>query len=261
MKKLLRSNFLILILIFVLAAAGFALRCRQLGHELLADGALAKGSYLHIILAIQSGLAVLLLIAFLRPMKKITAWRDLAVLPKGLWILQLLAAAVLAVGNILLLSEPVVVAETTGKLAVFLAKILPYAGLVAAVSIAAFGVRSLQGRQPSALLYILTSFYLVVRLIMDFQSWNTDPSIHDYAYGLLASICCMLGTYHLAGFCLDRGKRRMTLFWLLLGVFFCGINGADTVLRGDLRDVLLNGALLLFLLVGSISLLLPKKEA
>lgn len=261
MRKLLRSNVLIFILMLLLAAGGFALRCRQLGHELLPDGTLVKGSCLHIILGIQSGIAVLLLVACLRPLEKKTAWKEFGSGTKALWVVQILAALALGVGNVMGLAKPVVLSSAAGNLANAMGKILPYAGLVAAVCIFLFAIQAMRGKQPSAVLYILVSLYLVIRLIMDFQSWNTDPSIHDYAYGLLAAICTMLGTYHLAGFGLDRGKRRMTLFWLLLGLLFCSIHMADAVLRDGLREILLNGALLLVLLTGSLFLLFPRQEA
>ena len=105
---------------------------------------------------------------------------------------------------------------------------------------------------------MIASIYLVVRLIVYFQEWNIDPSIHDYAFQLLAAICCMLAAVQLAGFSFDKGKRRMTLFWALSAVVFCGITTADMLVRGSAHDTLVNSGLLVSLAVSSGQLLFTR---
>ena len=105
---------------------------------------------------------------------------------------------------------------------------------------------------------MIASVYLVVRLIVCFQEWNIDPSVHDYCFQLLAAICCMLAAFQLAGFSFDKGKRRMSLFWSLSAVVFCGISAADMLLRGAADGILVNFALLLSMSVSSAQLLFTK---
>ena len=89
------------------------------------------------------------------------------------------------------------------------------------------------------------SLYFAVRLIVRFQTWNTDPSIHDYCYALLANIFVMLATFHVAGFSFDKGKRRMTLFCLMCSIMFGAITVADAIYDGNWGDLLIHASILI----------------
>ena len=82
------------------------------------------------------------------------------------------------------------------------------------------------------------SVYLIVRLIVNFQKWSTDPSLNDFVYHLFAAISCMLAAFQLAGFSFGKGKRRITLFWSLCAVYFSAISIVDC-LCGRANDALL----------------------
>ena len=255
MKKVFPMQATAFFLTVLMAIAGFFLRRSQLLHELLENGTLQKGSYLHIVLMAALLVYLAILILCLRPLRKKTQWQQVfspSVLPNAT---QVLCAVALAAGNVILLvrGQPSVVKPSA--FATMLHAALPPLGIVGAACIAAFALLTMRGRKPSALFYMGTSLYLVVRLVLNFQEWNTDPSIHDYAFRLLSAICCMLAAYQLAGFSLDRGKRRMTLFWTLCAVVFCGITMADALLRDTVDAVLINGALGVSMLVSSIQLL------
>ena len=133
-------------------------------------------------------------------------------------------------------------------------------GILAAVCLALFSYRCYLGQKPSALLYMAVSLYLVVRLIVRFQAWNTDPSIHDYCYALLANISAMLAAFHMGGFSFDKGKRRMSLFWIVCSLFFCSVTLADAVHDVDLGELFVHLALIL-MLVFNLDQLLFAREA
>lgn len=262
MKKTIQTQWCLVALTLFVSVAGAILRGRQLLYELQPDGSLAAGSSMHIVLTILSGVWLAGAIALLLPLAKKTQWSECfrpSVVPN---LLQLVAAGVLVLGNILLWIEgrqpATAFATQSPAVSKALAAMLPPLGILSAVCIGAYAIFCLRGKRPSPLLYMIASIYLVVRLIVCFQEWNIDPSVHDYAFQLLAAICCMLAAFQLAGFSFDHGKRRMTLFWSLSAVVFCSFTVADTLIGGVAHEALINFGLLLSLGVSSGQLLFTK---
>lgn len=258
------SRWLLLALTFCTAVAGFLLRRQQLVSELMSDGSLTEGSYLHILLTVLTGILFVGLIAFLYPLPKKERWQQVfpaAVVPN---LLLLLSAVILIIGNLVLWlhgdTPSVPVITQSPEISKALARLLPPLGAVCAACFAVFAILRMMNRKPSPLLYMIASLYLIVRLIVCFQSWNTDPSIHDYAFQLLAAICCMLGCFQLAGFSFDRGHLRICLFWTLCATAFCGFTAADTLHSGNLPDILINAAFLLSMATCSACLLFTEAK-
>lgn len=258
MKK--ASRWLLLALTFCVAVAGFLIRRRQLATELLPDGSLAEGSALHILLIVLSGVFFVGLVAFLFPLPKKVSWLQVFPADPLPNVLLILSALALIVGNVHLWASGVpsaaVVVTQSPEVSSALATVLPPLGIVSAICFIVFAVLRICGKKPSPLLFMIASVYLIVRLIVCFQVWNTDPSIHDYAFQLLAAICCMLGCFQLAGFSFDRGHLRMCLFWTLGATAFCAFTVADTVRDGTLSNILVNAAFLVIMATCSVCLLL-----
>lgn len=252
---------LIFILTLLCSMGGFFLRRAQLAKELLPGGFLAQGSYLHIVLLVLTCLLLVALIFLLRPLEQRASWKNIFSPAPLSNILMLLSSLGLLVGNLLLLlagNEIPSNAVNSPKTISILSSLQAPLGLIASGCVAAFAICCLFKKKPSALFFMGTSIYLVVRLIMQFQRWNTDPSIHDYCYQLLAAICAMLGIFQLAGFSFDAGKRRMSLFWCLCALFFCGITAADSLQEGIGEKLLVNASVLLLMLAASLQLLFCK---
>lgn len=252
---------------FFFPLACCVLRYLQRSTELLADGSLAEGAFLHRVLPLVSVCFAVGVVILFWKLERHTSHASLFC-SRPLMIALIAASAVLLLGNVLLWiggsDSTGQYAATSPALSEFLTKLLPPLGIAAAVCIVVYACRCLCGAPPSALLYMCASLYLVVRLIVRFQAWNTDPSIHDYCYALLAAICTMLAAFHFAGFCLNCGKRRMTLFWQVCSVHFCCIALADAVCAGDLSELLIIASLLLINAFNAVQLLLapdaPTKE-
>ncbi len=263
MKKSFHPQCYILILTVAAAIIGAVIRFRQLQFELLPDGSLAEGSYLHIPLIILSVVLIGGLIGLLLPLSERKSWEQVFSshpLPNALLILF---AAGLALGNVLFWlngsQTPILQMTQSPKLSAALLKLLPPLGILSAGCIAAFAVMCVLKKKPSPALYMVFSVYLIVRLIVRFQAWNTDPSIHDYCFKLLASICCMLGAFQLAGFSFGKGHRRITVFWTLCAVVFCCISLPDAYLNGTADDLLITASVLLLMAVSGAQLLLCKE--
>ena len=264
-----KSNFpakrILLTAAILFSIAGFAVRYLQLTNELLPDGTLTSGAYLHYVLAIltvcfAAGIAILLW-----KMQKVTSWRQCFPPKFGYEIVHLLAAGLLLIGNAVLFiqssSPENAWVAANPFIGTFIGRLLPFFGVAAAVCLGIFAVKCQSGQRPSPAFYMIFSLYLIIRLIVCFQSWNTDPSVNDYCYALLAAICTMLSAFQLAGFSFDRGKRRIALFWTLTSVLFCSISLADAIYDGGLGTLLVVSALLVTNITSSLQLLYARCPA
>lgn len=245
----------------IFAVVGFILRFFQRKNELLADGSIADGSVLYKILPLVCLCVAIGAAIILWRMPRYTAWEQLYQ-NKLLSVILGCAAGVLLLGNIFLLlgeQEPAsLYISSAPEFSEFLNNLLPPLGILSALCIAFYAYQCYRGKKPSPLLYMCASLYLAVRLIVCFQAWNTDPSIHDYCYALLAGICTMLGTFHIAGFSFDKGKCRMSLFWLICAFVFNGISIADAVYDDDLGALLIYFSLFAITAVNALQLVFAK---
>ena len=248
---------LILLIYFL---GGAICRWIQLKNELLFDGSLAEGAIMHRVLPILALTFVAGFSLIVYGLKNIPDHKDcfpptltLAVtLPAGL--LLLISNVLRIVSNVLQVPLETESAVAYTEVSAALTGVLPYLGILAGVCILLFGFMSKRGKTPSPLLFMAVSIYLVVYLIVCFQNWNMDPSIHDYAYKLLAAIFTMLGCFQLSGFAFGKGKRRITILWCLCSAYFSTISLPDFWMQSlaetlnGISFLLLNGGFALFLL-------------
>lgn len=236
-------------------AAGAFFRWYQLQNELNlhGDGSLEPGAYMHKVLLL---LTITFFVGFafvVFGLKRIPSHKDsfskgyLPLLP------QICAGILLIAGNVLqLLRAPEDIYAYTAISAAMI-RYLPYMGILAGLCIIAFAILTYLEKTPTPVLYMLASIYLVIRLIVCFQDWNMDPSVHDYGYKLMVAITSMLGCYQIAGFSFGKGKRRITVFWCLCAAFFCSVSLSDFF--GKTPDLLINIALLVLTLTQGLQLL------
>ena len=129
-------------------------------------------------------------------------------------------------------------------------------GILAALSWIVQAACSYRGKKPHAAIYFLPVICWGVRLVRDFRVWSRDPVILDYCYSLLALIFALCAMLELGGFAFDRGKRRLTAFFTLGGIFFT----AAAMAGAQPRDVAITGGALLYLLTQSWPLLRPVQK-
>ncbi len=215
------------LLLLMYMVGGAFIRWYQIQNELLPDGSLVDGAFAHRVLLILPITFALGFGIVLYGLKNITTHGEgfsKHVLPL---LTQILAGTLLIAGNVMqLLSDSVPVYAYT-EVSVAMTEYLPYLGILAGICMVIFAVLTYVDKTPSPILYMLASVYLVVRLIVCFQEWNMDPSVHDYAYKLLAAITTMLGCFQIGGFSFGKGKRRITVFWCLCAAYFCAVSTAD----------------------------------
>lgn len=156
-------------------------------------------------------------------------------------ILSLLGAGALLVGNGMMILQGVKGVDV----------IIAYLGLVASGAMAVVALSRVNGRVASIWIHAMPCVYLVVKLIFEFRQWSIDPSLMDYCFTLFAAICTMLATCHVGYFVLDKGRRRTTIFWCLLGTVFSMCALAD----GGIIQVLLLGGMGLWVLANGGQLL------
>lgn len=131
-------------------------------------------------------------------------------------------------------------------------------GVVSAICWVLVGLDRVRGRTLPATAFMVPALIYAVELICEFRYWSRDPQILDYCFDLLSLICIMIATFHLGGFCFDKGRRRMAVFFHMAGVFFTAAALADGSTASRARSF----AAALWLLANLIVLLrpVPKKE-
>ncbi len=225
---------------FVLAAA-LALSLLGLILRLIQRNAAGVIWALAVLSALVCGFAALTAHA-LRPRRGFAANNR----PSLVLLLELPAALLLAVASVLrLLTLTVLSRWLTGL-----------SGLAGAACMGVFAVQTILRQRPSPYLYMGWTLSLVFRLIPEFRLWSVDPRISDYCFQLFASIAVMCASFHLGGFALESGKRRITVFWCIAGIFFCGVSIADGTLIGILTYL----AGLLFLCAVLWSVMAPSRK-
>lgn len=121
-------------------------------------------------------------------------------------------------------------------------------GMLSAGCLAAAALLYGKGSRLTFWLLFLPCVFLAANLIYSFKDWSTDPLVLDFCFLLLAQVCGLLGLFHLAGFPLGFGSKRMSIFWAIGTVLFTATSLPDRLLRGTpaLGELLLLIGLALF---------------
>lgn len=93
-------------------------------------------------------------------------------------------------------------------------------GIATAAALAFTGLCRLKGLRPNSAFHTVVCLYFVLRLISRYQTWSSDPQLHDYCFQLLATVCAMLFSYHRAALDMKAEKRRHLVILGLLGSYF-----------------------------------------
>lgn len=129
-------------------------------------------------------------------------------------------------------------------------------GLITAICWVVVALDRYRGRKLHALLFMVPTLFYAIRLILDFRNWSRDPMILDYCFDLLVLICIMCATFHLGGFCFDKGGRRLSVFYCCCGIVF----GAAAIAGGRLRELTMTGGAMLWLAGNLWVLLRPARK-
>lgn len=113
----------------------------------------------------------------------------------------------------------------------------------AACAMAIEGLFHMQGQTGALLGGCVLPVYLALSLIVDYRVWSQDPMVVDYSFQLLFLVSAMLSAYHLAGFRVGKGKRRITLFYTACALIFAGPVLAD----GGVKNIAHTVAIALYL--------------
>ena len=127
---------------------------------------------------------------------------------------------------------------TTKEKVLLLVLALALLGLVGSICLFVTAYSRRQG-VPKPAAEVMPVIYLLVRLLLNFRKWSTDPIILDYGFMLFASIFLLLALFRGAGFVFDQGKARRTLFCAMGAVFFCGAALMDGLVTGKLSSTLI----------------------
>lgn len=110
------------------------------------------------------------------------------------------------------------------------------AGIVTGFCFVAQGLTQFKGQRPAATIWLFPIGYYILRAIFSFKSFSADPILEDYCFRLFALLFTLLSAYGVGGFGVGQGKRRISLFFCLCGIFFSAVTLAD----GGFRHILLS---------------------
>ena len=214
-----------LLLALFSAVAAFVLRTSQLEGAYDASGRMVAGLG-------DSPLTMLCLIMvlvfavysfFLVPRKKYSV---IASINPAVFVLTVASAAAMLLGSALLVLN-------LGQMSDLL---VATSGMVMAICWFVVGLDRIRGRKVPVMLLMLPSLLCAVELICEFRFWSRDPQILVYCFDLLAMICVMCATFHLSGFCFNKGSRRRAAFFCLCGMLFCAAAMADGAPDSQIRS-------------------------
>lgn len=227
------------------AAAAFGLRLRQLHTIYDESGRIMEGAgwSFFTVFTILMVLLYGVYAWFLRPRKKRTALagRSLPVLLCGLT-----AALLMVLGCAAMVLSP---EEGTDRL-------LAAGGFLTAACWLWTAMARYCGKPLSLWLFLVPVLFFAMRLVINFRGWSRDPAILDYCYDLFAHISMTCALLHMGSFCLDKGGRRITVFFCLCGLFF----GAASLAGARPRAICVTGGAMVWLLTNLWLLLRPSKK-
>lgn len=94
-------------------------------------------------------------------------------------------------------------------------------GILSAASLVTVAIARYQGKRPSFLPHAAVCLFFALRIFLCCKQWSNEPQLGTFLLPFLASVSVMLAAYQQAAFDVDLGKRRSSLFWSLMSVFFC----------------------------------------
>ena len=94
-------------------------------------------------------------------------------------------------------------------------------GLVSGVCLVYLAWCRWRGIRASFLLWSCVTAYLMLRLMLSYQTWSSQPELLHYFFPLLGSVCVTLAFYYRTAFCVGMGSRRMYLAFAQMGMFCC----------------------------------------
>lgn len=208
-----------------LGAGGIGLVLRMVLYHTGMDekGLLISGHWAGVALWVLTGLLAAVLFFMARPIQGPQRYQDAhpASVPAGL------GSALLAV--VLLMTTVSEFAEFTSNVSL----IVWVLGLCSAVSMGFVAFCRLSGRKPIFLCHGVLCIYFALRMVAQYQFWNSDPQLQDYVFYLSAYVALMLTAYHQAAFDADMGRHSSLWLLSLAAVYLCCLS-----LKGN-RDTLL----------------------
>lgn len=108
------------------------------------------------------------------------------------------------------------------------------AELLAAASLLYIGWCSYKKRNISFIFHASVTACLMLRLILQYKVWSTEPQLQNYFFQLAASIFLMLTAYHRTSLDARSGNRSVYVFFNQAAVFFCCLSlaGKDNLYYG-----------------------------
>ncbi len=94
-------------------------------------------------------------------------------------------------------------------------------GILSALCLALGGWLRLQGKKPGFYVHMVPCLYFALRIFATGRMLGAEPELSRYLFSFLATLACMMASYHLWGFDVGLGNRHSSLFWSLSAAYLC----------------------------------------
>lgn len=109
----------------------------------------------------------------------------------------------------------------------------PVLSLAAAAALLIIAFCRMTGKKSHFLCHAVLCAFFAMRMVGQYQQWNSDPQIADYVFYLSAYVTLMVSAYQQAAFDTEMGSHRNLWCLSLIAVYLCIVSlkdGVDTLL-------------------------------
>ena len=102
-----------------------------------------------------------------------------------------------------------------------LEKIAAIGSMLSAIMLAAAGIERFSGNRPAAMLHMIPTLYLGVRMFLLSRAFGAEPQTYVFLFTFLAALTLIPAFLGLWGFDVRMGNRQRSIFWSLTAAYFC----------------------------------------
>lgn len=257
--------WILMVLTVLGAIVGAGLRYYQLTHCMTATGLIVPGSRILYGMLGFAAIGVIVMAILCPRLNPLPGTERDVIGPAGYLFAELVATVAIFYGSLHGLLRLIAEAGSFGALlqSGITSALLPIGGMLAAALLATAALLYGRGSKAAFWLVLAASVYFAAQLVSDFKQWSTDPLVIDFCFRLLARVCGMLALFHISGFPLSAGRKRLTVFWSIGAVVFTGMMIPDIFLGGSitLGELLLQLGLTVWCAAHAALILRPSVQA
>ncbi len=201
-------------------AAGFLLRLTLMRTQMDANGLLTANHPLLILLYLLSALTLGVLALCVLPLKS-NSRRKRKLFPGS--TIRAIGCGCAGVGSLIACLLQVM------KRTDALTSLTMAMAFVAALCFLFLGYARQKGSRPHFLVHTGITVFLMLLLVSQYRLWSPEPQLALYFFQLMACIFLMLTAYQMLCLDIQKGDRRLYVFFCQAALYFCCVSLTDAI--------------------------------